>query len=444
MYISLFDMYKIGIGPSSSHTFGPMVAAARFMDALTQKGLLERTGNIVASLHGSLGATGKGHLSDVALLLGFCGFLPQNVPLETIEALTTTWKSKGIATHGKHSFALEVNFESTSLPLHENGMRFMAKAGEETLYESVYYSTGGGFIHEENAPQETHHAPAVPYPFETASALLAHCKERSLRACLLANELALHPQGEIDGYAEALWHTMQEGMQRGMGQEGVLPAPTALARRAHTLHKALQNPNPKASALMVQMDWVNLFAMAVSEENANGGRVVTAPTNGACGIVPAVLMYIHKFIEPLDGPALLRFFLVSSAIGGLFKRNASISGAEVGCQGEVGVASSMAAAGLAELLGASPQSVMMAAEIAMEHHLGLTCDPVNGQVQIPCIERNGLAAVTAINAASMALARNDAPARVSLDQVVEAMRQTGKDMNPKYRETSCGGLAVVL
>ncbi|MBE0496791.1 MAG: L-serine ammonia-lyase [Campylobacterales bacterium] len=444
MYISLFDLYKIGIGPSSSHTFGPMVAAARFMDALKTKGLLERTTGLVASLHGSLGATGKGHLSDVGLLLGFCGFSPKDIPVEAIETLTKAWKTQGTIVHGDHVLSLTIHFKNDPLPHHENGMRFVAKADEEKVFESVFYSTGGGFIHEENSVQEAHDEPLVPYPFENALTLLTHCKERSLSACLLANELAFHTQEEIDAYVDALWRTMQEGMERGMGQEGALPAPTALTRRARTLYLALQNPKHKASALMVQMDWVNLFAMAVSEENANGGRVVTAPTNGACGIVPAVLMYIHKFIEPLDAPALLRFFLVSSAIGGLFKRNASISGAEVGCQGEVGVASSMAAAGLAEFLGASPQSVMMAAEIAMEHHLGLTCDPVNGQVQIPCIERNGLAAVTAINAASMALARNDAPARVTLDQVVEAMRQTGKDMNPKYRETSCGGLAVVF
>lgn len=444
MYISLFDLYKIGIGPSSSHTFGPMVAAARFMNDLRAKGFLEHTTDLFASLHGSLGATGKGHLSDVALMLGFCGYLPKDVPVETITSLVKAWHAKGTITHANHPLTLTISFENEPLPRHENGMHFIAKTKNEILYQNIYYSTGGGFIQEENSAQEPHHEPTVPYPFETASALLGHCKERSLSACLLANELAFRAQEEIDAYVDTLWHTMQEGMERGMVQEGALPAPTALTRRAHTLYLALQNPKPKTSALMVQMDWVNLFAMAVSEENANGGRVVTAPTNGACGIVPAVLMYIHKFIEPLNANTLLRFFLVSSAIGGLFKRNASISGAEVGCQGEVGVASSMAAAGLADFLDASPQSVMMAAEIAMEHHLGLTCDPVNGQVQIPCIERNGLAAVTAINAASMALARNDTPARVTLDQVVEAMRQTGKDMNPKYRETSCGGLAVVL
>lgn len=445
MYLSFFEMYKIGIGPSSSHTFGPMIAAHRFTKALREAKLLQRASSIKVGLYGSLSATGRGHLTDTAIILGLSGYLPESIEIDKIATIiSATTENSSILLDKEILVGYEIDFLSTSLPLHENGLRFTAYHDQEELYTQDYYSIGGGFVKSSEEFDVTHATTeaAVPFQFSHAKELVALCGERRMSDLLMENESTLHTREMIEHYADKLWQTMDETMERGISSDGTLPSPTGLQRRAKALLQKLQEGREKRTAMMEEMDWVNLFAIAVSEENANGGRVVTAPTNGACGIIPAVLRYYDRFIQPLDTEALVRFFLVSSAIGALYKQNASISGAEVGCQGEVGVASSMAAGGLTELLGADATRVSIAAEIAMEHHLGLTCDPVNGQVQIPCIERNGVAAVTAINAAAMALSRNENNTQVSLDRVVEAMRQTGKDMDAKYRETSCGGLAV--
>jgi L-serine dehydratase len=445
MQSELFDIYKIGIGPSSSHTFGPMVAAHRFLSLLTMHNYLERTTDINVNLCGSLGATGKGHLSDVAVVLGLLGHQPESVPTEQIQDIFDDFIKHKMLKMGQtsQSVKLYIKFIKKPLPRHENGMQFIANHHNNVLIEKNYYSIGGGFIEEDTPAQAVSSAPSLPYPFKSTKALLAHTQHHSLQNILLKNTTVFHSLFAVQNRVNLLWKIMQEGIQKGLTHTGHLPSPTHLARRAPALHRNLTSGDSSLPSFMHQMSWVNLFAIALSEENANGGRVVTAPTNGACGIVPAVLMYYHQFVKPLTEEDLLHFFLVSASIAGLFKRNASISGAEVGCQGEVGVASSMAAAGLAELMGATPAQVMIAAEIAMEHHLGLTCDPLNGQVQVPCIERNGVAAVTAIDAAAMALSRTHDQTRVSLDEVIETMRQTGKDMHPKYRETSCGGLAIV-
>ena len=323
-------------------------------------------------------------------------------------------------------------------------MTIHAWAGEKEIYCKTYYSIGGGFIvDEEHFGKENANELQVPYPFKSAQEMLAYCKETglSLSGMVMQNELALHSKKEIEDYFANVWQTMRACIDRGMNTEGVLPGPLRVPRRASALRRLLVASDKLSSDPMNVVDWVNMFALAVNEENAAGGRVVTAPTNGACGIVPAVLAYYDKFIRKVNSNSLARYMLVASAIGSLYKMNASISGAEVGCQGEVGVACSMAAAGLAELLGASPEQVCVAAEIGMEHNLGLTCDPVAGQVQVPCIERNAIASVKAINAARMAMRRTSEP-RVSLDKVIETMYETGKDMNAKYRETSRGGLAI--
>ena len=323
-------------------------------------------------------------------------------------------------------------------------MTIHAWAGEKEIYSKTYYSIGGGFIvDEEHFGKESASELAVPYPFKSAQEMLGYCKETgmSLSGMVMQNELALHSKKEIEDYFANIWQTMRACIDRGMNTEGVLPGPLRVPRRASALRRMLVASDKLSHDPMNVVDWVNMFALAVNEENAAGGRVVTAPTNGACGIVPAVLAYYDHFIESVSPDIYIRYFLASGAIGTLYKMNASISGAEVGCQGEVGVACSMAAAGLAEILGASPEQVCVAAEIGMEHNLGLTCDPVAGQVQVPCIERNAIASVKAINASRMAMRRTSEP-RVSLDKVIETMYETGKDMNAKYRETSRGGLAI--
>ncbi|WP_119561743.1 L-serine ammonia-lyase, partial [Vibrio cholerae] len=337
-----------------------------------------------------------------------------------------------------------MNFHRTNLPLHENGMQIHAWINDEKIFSKTYYSIGGGFIvDEEHFGKENESLIQVPYAFRSAEELLNQCKESglSISTLVMANEKAMHSDEEVRTYFANIWRTMRECMERGMNTEGILPGPLRVPRRAAALRQQLLPSEKTPNDPMAVVDWVNMYAFAVNEENAAGGRVVTAPTNGACGIIPAVLAYYDKFIQTVTEKDYIRYFAASGAIGGLYKRNASISGAEVGCQGEVGVACSMAAAGLAELLGGSPEQVCMAAEIAMEHNLGLTCDPVAGQVQVPCIERNGIAAVKAINSTRMALRRSSAP-RVSLDKVIETMLETGKDMNAKYRETSQGGLAI--
>ena len=449
--ISMFQLYKVGIGPSSSHTLGPMNAARRFVEDLRERGLLARTTSIVVDVFGSLALTGLGHKTDVALLLGLMGELPDTVDVAAIPGLIHQVRQTQrirLGLDGPEVDFLDtaMTFHRSNLPRHENGLTMKALAGELLLLDKNYYSIGGGFVIEDGNGAAVEGTESVaPYPYSSAAELLTHCRGTglSLSGVVLENELSLHSMDEINTYFTQIWSTMHQCMDRGMKTEGVLPGPFRVPRRAAALHRRLASADALSRDPMNIIDKVNMFALAVSEENAAGGRVVTAPTNGACGIVPAVLAYYSQFITPLDDDSCVQFFLASAAIGALFKTNASISGAEVGCQGEVGVACSMAAAGLAELLGGSPDQVCIAAEIAMEHNLGLTCDPVGGQVQIPCIERNAMGAVKAINAARMALGRTSAPI-VPLDKVIEVMLEVGKDMSPKYRETSCGGLALKM
>ncbi len=448
--ISTFDMFKVGIGPSSSHTVGPMKAGKQFVDDLVEKGLLDSVDRVAVDVYGSLSLTGKGHHTDIAIIMGLAGNLPDNVDIDAIPAFIRDVETRGrlLLANGRREVDFPqdngMRFHSDNLPLHENGMQIHAYAGERDIYSKTYYSIGGGFIvDEEHFGKSALNEVTVPYPFHSANDMLAHCHDTglSLSGMVMKNELALHSKEDIAAYFERVWQTMRACIDRGLNTEGVLPGPLRVPRRAAALRRMLVSTGSLSNDPMNVVDWVNMFALAVNEENAAGGRVVTAPTNGACGIVPAVLAYYDRFIEPVTAEIYTRYFLAAGAIGILYKMNASISGAEVGCQGEVGVACSMAAAGLAELLGASPEQVCIAAEIGMEHNLGLTCDPVAGQVQVPCIERNAIASVKAINAARMALRRTSEP-RVSLDKVIETMYETGKDMNAKYRETSRGGLAI--
>lgn len=450
--ISVFDIFKIGIGPSSSHTVGPMKAGKQFVDDLTQQHLLLSTSRIAVDVYGSLSLTGKGHATDIAIIMGLAGNLPDTVDIDAIPAFIHHVEQNGklLLAQGQHQVDFPIkggmNFHSTYLPLHENGMTMTAFNADKIIYKKTYYSIGGGFIvDEEHFGQSNDQTVQVPYPYQYAADLQRHCKETglSLSALVMQNELALHSKQEIHQYLSNVWDVMKAGIERGVTTEGLLPGPLRVPRRAAALRRQLVTSDNTNTDPMVVIDWINMYALAVNEENAAGGRVVTAPTNGACGIVPAVLAYYDKFIRPVNENSYTRYFLVTGVIGTLYKMNASISGAEVGCQGEVGVACSMAAAGLAELMGGSPEQVCIAAEIAMEHNLGLTCDPVGGQVQVPCIERNAIASVKAVNAARMALRRVSNP-RVCLDKVIETMYETGKDINSKYRETSQGGLAIKL
>ncbi|RJG42651.1 L-serine ammonia-lyase [Motilimonas pumila] len=446
---SAFDIFKIGIGPSSSHTVGPMKAAKQFVDELDQQALLLKIDAITVDVHGSLSLTGKGHNTDSAILLGLAGFSPDNVDIDAIPAFLAKVANEAVLpiALNKHQVrfpAAAMNFIDAVLPLHENGMKIHAWQGANLVYSKTYYSTGGGFIvDEEHFDQVQTSKHTVNYPFSSAQELIDQCVINgiSISKLMMENEKCSRSHEAIMTEFGQIWQTMKEGIDRGCRTEGLLAGPLRVPRRAPALHRQLATAGQLASDPMIIVDWVNMFALAVSEENAAGGRVVTAPTNGAAGIIPAVLAYYDKFIEPVGVEQYSRFFLASSAIGILYKRNASISGAEVGCQGEIGVSCSMAAAGLTELMGGSAMQVAEAAEIAMEHHLGLTCDPVAGQVQVPCIERNAISAMKAINASRMALRRNSEP-RVSLDKVIETMYETGKDMNAKYRETSQGGLAI--
>ncbi|MBN6076469.1 L-serine ammonia-lyase [Aggregatibacter actinomycetemcomitans] len=448
--ISVFDMFKIGIGPSSSHTVGPMKAGKQFIDDLITQHLLEKTQKIQVDVYGSLSMTGLGHGTDIAIIMGLAGYLPHNVEIERIPAFIAEVKkiAKLPLAEGKQLTqfdpATDMIFHQTFLPLHENGMTITAFHQEQELYKQTYYSIGGGFIVDEAHFNQTEkNEMNVPYPYHIAADILRSCQESglSISSLMMQNELALHSEDELKTHLHQVWQTMKDCIEHGLHTEGVLPGPLKVARRAATLYRMLKANSELSTDPMSVIDWVNMFALAVNEENAAGGRVVTAPTNGACGIVPAVLAYYEKFVGALTDEIVERYLLACSMIGSLYKMNASISGAEVGCQGEVGVACSMAAAGLSEILGGSPEQVCIAAEIAMEHNLGLTCDPVGGQVQVPCIERNAIASVKAINASRMALRRTTSP-RVSLDKVIETMYETGKDMNAKYRETSQGGLAI--
>jgi L-serine dehydratase len=449
--LSVFDMFTIGIGPSSSHTVGPMRAAKRFVDRLVTDGLLDRTHEVGVELFGSLGATGKGHGSDVAVLLGLEGDTPEGVDVDAVPArVARITEGKQLRLGGRHPIRFEpeaaIHFHrKQTLPKHPNGMRFTARdqAGSP-LVAREYYSVGGGFVvndEQAEAPVMTT-GEAFPHPFRTGAELLALCRERglSISTVVFENERTLRSETEVREGLVKIADAMAACIERGCSREGILPGGLKVRRRAAALHRKLKADRQSRDPLNA-MDWVNLWALAVNEENAAGGRVVTAPTNGAAGILPAVLCYYRTYVPGADDDGRIRFLLTAGAIGMLYKINASISGAEVGCQGEVGVACSMAAAALAEVMGGTPEQVENAAEIGMEHNLGLTCDPVGGLVQVPCIERNAMGAVKAINAARLAL-RGDGTHKVSLDKVIETMRQTGADMKTKYKETARGGLAV--
>ena len=446
--ISVFEIFKIGIGPSSSHTVGPMKAAKEFIEKLSKNGALKQTTHIEIELYGSLAMTGIGHFTDKAILLGLSGESPETVNIEMIPNFLEEIKNQGsfLVKHKNQRIKFDeqmIHLIKESLPLHENGVRFIAFKNQTPICTETYYSIGGGFIHtEEEFSENIEEKCFSPYEFHNAKTLLWLCEQHDLTISELMrfNELEITPPEMVRLKILSIWQVMQQAIEKGCHATAPLPGKLQLNRRAPDLFKRLSCIASTQDPLS-WVDWVNLYAIAVSEENAAGGRIVTSPTNGAAGIIPAVMSYYHQFIEPLDYEKCERFLMTASAIAMLFKLNASISGAEVGCQGEVGVSSAMAAAGLADLLGASPQCITEAAEIAMEHHLGLTCDPVGGQVQIPCIERNAMSAMKAVNAARMALNRSY-PATVSLDAVIATMRETGKDMNAKYRETSLGGLAT--
>ncbi|MGH3403545.1 MAG: L-serine ammonia-lyase [Streptosporangiaceae bacterium] len=453
MTLSVFDMFKIGIGPSSSHTVGPMRAARTFASGLAADGLLDRTARVRAELFGSLGATGHGHGSDKAVLLGLEGEDPETVDTDQVQARVARIRGgRRLRLAGRREVDCDpdsdvVLHRRRTLPYHPNGMQFSAydDTGEE-LRSRVYYSVGGGFVVDEDAASAdriTAGDTPVRYPFRTAAELFGHCQATGLPASqvMLANELSWRTQAETRAGLLRIWQVMQDCVRRGCQHtEPVLPGKLKVRRRAPELYRTLAGDPPSTDPLRI-MDWVSLFALAVNEENASGGRVVTAPTNGAAGIIPAVLHYYTRFLPGASDDGVARFLLTAGAVGVIYKQTASISGAEVGCQGEVGSACSMAAAGLAEVLGGTPAQAENAAEIAMEHNLGLTCDPVGGLVQIPCIERNAMASVKAINAARLAL-HGDGIHAVSLDKVINTMRETGADMKTKYKETSRGGLAV--
>jgi L-serine dehydratase len=453
MAISVFELFTIGIGPSSSHTVGPMRAARMFAQDLLRENLLNETASIQVSLYGSLGATGRGHGTDRAVLAGLAGERPETAdPIEIQKRLESANQTHRLQLlECKHEIALDpardLKFERKSLPYHSNGMTFVARRADNTLLsEKTFYSVGGGFVVNErtaSADRIIEDQTALRYHFNTAAQLLAYCEQHhmSIASLMMENEKAWRMEAEIRAGLLEIWSAMQQCVARGCLQSGVLPGGLKVKRRAGALFQKLSSETDQTASPLLAMDWVNLWALAVNEENAAGGRVVTAPTNGAAGIIPAVLHYYHRFHPTASDDGTVRFLLTAAAIGILFKMNASISGAEVGCQGEVGSACSMAAGGLAEALGGTPTQVENAAEIGMEHNLGLTCDPIGGLVQIPCIERNAMAAVKAINAAQLAL-RGDGQHFVSLDKVIKTMRETGRDMKTKYKETSRGGLAV--
>ncbi|AEF24102.1 MULTISPECIES: L-serine ammonia-lyase [Pseudomonas] len=457
MAVSVFDLFKVGIGPSSSHTVGPMRAAALFTHALENQGHMPNVVRVVAELYGSLGATGKGHGSDKAVLLGLSGYEPDTVDVEQVPGYIDAIRTdKRITLAGGHAVAFnektDLKMIRKALPLHANGLRFAAfdQAGLQ-VHEATYYSVGGGFVVSEAvladgskqkviAPDAT----TLPLPFRTGADLLRLSREHGvgIAEIMRRNERHWRTDEEIDNGLLGIWKVMQGCVERGCRTEGILPGGFKVRRRAAILARKLGGFQRSYTEDPLRMlDWVNLWALAVNEENAAGGRVVTAPTNGAAGIIPAVLHYYAHAISGANERGVIDFLLTAGAIGILYKENASISGAEVGCQGEVGVACSMAAGALCAVLGGTPEQVENAAEIGMEHHLGLTCDPVGGLVQIPCIERNAIASVKAINAARMAL-YGDGSHYVSLDKVIKTMRETGADMLTKYKETARGGLAV--
>jgi L-serine dehydratase len=453
MAISVFDLFKIGVGPSSSHTVGPMRAGALFVEALREREMLARVQRIEVRLYGSLSATGIGHGTDKAVIMGLMGEWPDKVdPLQIEPRLMALRETQCLLLAGQYRvhfvWQRDMRLLDENLPYHPNAMTLSAFAEDHLLLCETYYSIGGGFVIDQQqaeSGQLDKDLTELPYDFSTAAQLLSQCNAHGLRISqlMLANERAWRSEEDIRQGLAQIWQAMRTCVDSGLKHEGVLPGGLNVQRRAARLHRSLLEigkPNVIGSTLSA-MEWVNLFALAVNEENAAGGRMVTAPTNGAAGIIPAVLQYYMKFCPEAKDSDVVDYFLAAAAVGILCKRNASISGAEVGCQGEVGSACAMAAAGLAEILGASPEQVENAAEIGLEHNLGLTCDPVGGLVQVPCIERNAIAAVKAINAAQMAL-RGDGTHFISLDRVIRTMRDTGADMHDKYKETSRGGLAV--
>jgi L-serine dehydratase len=460
MNLSVLDIFKIGVGPSSSHTMGPMNAARRFVSHLSEQGLLGRTAQVGVQLYGSLALTGKGHCTDRAVLLGLEGGDPATLDPDTIEPTLQRIRSTGrLHLAGTHEIAFDEPMDvlwhrDQVLPGHSNGMRFTALDAERrVLHREESYSIGGGFVvgadeastpdpaGRGGAPAREAASPAVRHSFSSGAELLEQCRDHGLdvHELVAANERAFRPDAETRAQLLKIWAVMQSCIDRGFDAQGLLPGVLKVRRRAPKLYRQLTEA--AEASPMQAMDWVNVFALAVNEENAAGGRVVTAPTNGAAGIVPAVLMYYRRFEPGASDDGIVRFLLTAGAIGMLYKQNASISGAEMGCQGEVGVACSMAAGGLVSALNGTNEQVENAAEIGMEHNLGLTCDPIAGLVQIPCIERNAMGAVKAINAARLAM-RGDGTHKVSLDQVIATMRQTGEDMSAIYKETSQGGLAV--
>jgi len=457
--VSVFDLFKVGVGPSSSHTVGPMRAARLFTLRLSNEGLLPRAARVRAEMYGSLGATGKGHGTDRAVLLGLAGHEPDTVDPDRIAALLETIRrERSIALLGTHPVALDEKadilfYRSETLSFHANGMKFSAfDATGEALCTQTYYSVGGGFVVSEQVAEDGQRQKVIapdttvlPLPFHSGDELLTLTRQHgcSIAEVMRRNERHWRADDEIEAGLLKIWSVMRGCIDRGCRTEGVLPGGFKVKRRAAALHRTLTTaaaPGAPEDPLKI-LDWLNLYALAVNEENAAGGRVVTAPTNGAAGIIPSVLRYYVDFVPGANDAGIVDFLLTAGAIGILYKENASISGAEVGCQGEVGVACSMASAALCAVLGGTPEQVENAAEIGMEHHLGLTCDPVGGLVQIPCIERNAIASVKAVNAARMAL-HGDGVHHVSLDKVIKTMRETGADMMTKYKETSRGGLAV--
>ena len=499
MFVSVFELFKVGIGPSSSHTVGPMRAALRFVQRLTNANLLDQVERVAVRLHGSLAHTGKGHGTDIAIMLGLEGEAPDTVDVDQVQQRIERIKeSKQIQLSKDCSLAFDpqkdINFDRRkTLKLHSNGMVFQAYSpSKELIYERVYFSIGGGFIvNQEGEPEESQleidlesaadleevteavdpvdagglgllseQERKVPYPFSSAQEILNQCNHNglSISSLMFENEIALiltefqkrnevldqaHARTQVERELLHIWSVMEACIQRGCRKEGILPGGLRVKRRAASLYRRLKAKGDLQNDPIGALDWVNLWALAVNEENAAGGRVVTAPTNGAAGIIPSVLSYYLRFTPAPDEEGISRFLLTAAAIGGLYKMNASISGAEVGCQGEVGVACSMAAGALAEVMGGTPEQVCNAAEVGMEHNLGLTCDPWGGLVQVPCIERNAMGAVKAINAARLALS-GDGSHKVSLDKVIETMRRTGADMSSKYKETARGGLALTI
>lgn len=452
--ISVFDMFSIGIGPSSSHTVGPMRAAKQFTDELIKNQLIDKVDRVQAELFGSLGQTGIGHGTGKAVILGFWGELPETIAVEQIDnILAQVNETQVLQLAGSHA----VNFPKENaiiyhrrktLPAHANAMSLYAYQADQVIFKQTYYSIGGGFIvldsefeKEKDKALSLHSNIKRPHSFSSADELISLAEEKglSISTIMMDNEKCLNNEATIKRQLGDIWQAMYDSVQRGIKTEGILPGGLKVKRRAPALYRALSVENRNDP--LVAMDWVNLFALAVNEENAAGSRVVTAPTNGAAGIIPAVLCYYDKFVKKVSEDEYIRYLLTAAAIGILYKTNASISGAEVGCQGEVGVACSMAAGALTEIMGGTPKQVESAAEIGMEHNLGLTCDPVGGLVQVPCIERNAMGAVKAINASRLAL-RGDGKQKVSLDKVIKTMWDTGHDMKTKYKETSRGGLAV--